>query len=161
MTAATSTLAFGPAKIGGDEAVRLRHESQTPRHGQTMTEGQSQMLETSSKQLENRSKRMRQHLKKIGGPVRNGENRKRWLERVAYDSGLTYRKAKSVWYGEPVRIDRDDLDRAETAIHQAKQIEINELRARLAALEQEIEDEVHGVVARPASAPSAPAHDGG
>ena len=149
MTAATSLLAFGPAKIGGDEAVRrVGRESQTSfRHVQSMTEGQSQMLETSSKELENRSKRMREHMQDAGGALTRGETRERWLERVATACGLSYRKAKSVWYREPVRLARDDLDRAAHAADQAQRDEIRDLRQRLAQLEKRIADEPSALAA--------------
>ena len=157
MTAAVATIAVRPAKIGGDEAVRRsRHESQNPRHGHTMTEGQSRMLEMRSERLENRSRLMREFMQDIGGPVRSGENRARWVERVAFAAGLSYRRAKSVWYREPVRIDRDELDRAEAAAHHAKQAEIAELRARLDKLEKDIaETDALASGITPASSPLA------
>lgn len=51
--------------------------------------------------LEKRSEgRMRDLVMAIGGPLRFGENRKSWLARIARQTGITARAAKSAYYGE-------------------------------------------------------------
>ena len=141
MTAAVATIAVRPAKIGGDEAVRLRgHESQKSplRHGHTMTEGNSGMLEKSSARQENYAEHMREFLLDAGGSRQHGESRERWLERAARRCGLSYRRAKSFYYRETKRVEIGEYDRAKQAAHVAKLREIAELRARLDRLEKDV-----------------------
>lgn len=161
MTAAAIPIAVRPAKIGGDEAVRCsRHESQKPlRHGHTMTEGQSSMRKLFSRCAEPFSERMRQAL--IDSARRQpGEPSEVWLRRCADACGLTERRARGIYYREAKQISAEEFERAQEAAASAIHREVADLKARLAALEKEIEDETHRAVARPASVPRTLAHDG-
>lgn len=145
----------------GDEAVRRsRHESQTsPRHGHTMTEGQSSMRKLFSRCAEPFSERMRQAL--IDSARRQpGEPSEVWLRRCADACGLTERRARGIYYREAKQISAEEFERAQEAAASAIHREVADLRARLAALEKEIEDETHRAVARPAPVPRTLAHDG-
>ena len=43
---------------------------------------------------------MRELVAAVAGPIGFNENRKRWIERAAKYAGVSYRQAKSLFYGE-------------------------------------------------------------
>lgn len=141
MTAAAATIAFQSAKIGGDEAVRrVGHESQTLVHGATMNEGIPKVWKRLSERSEPLSERMRAALIE-SAPRRPGEPSDSWLRRCADACGLTERRARGVYYREARQISADEFERAQEAAARGIHNEIADLRARIAALEKEIEDD--------------------
>lgn len=139
MTAAAATIAYR-CQATGDEAVRRVGQAQSLAHGATMTEGIPKMRKTSSERSEPLSERMRAALIE-SAPRRPGEPSDTWLRRCADACGLTERRARGIYYREARQISADEFERAQEAAARGIHNEIADLRARIAALEKEIEDD--------------------
>ena len=57
-------------------------------------------------------------------PRQHADSRETWLRRAGAFFGLTPRRAKSIWYGEKVRIDYDEFMRMRARLEQLKRAQM-------------------------------------
>lgn len=98
------------------------------------------------------STEMSDGLRRLAEPVRAGESIKALIGKAARRAGMSYGRAYECWYGR-ARVRAEELDRVR-ALLQAKEqeainVEIAELRQRLARLEEQLAAELEAVGAAP------------
>lgn len=98
------------------------------------------------------STEMSHGLRQLSGPVRAGDSVKALIGRAARRAGMSYSRAFECWYGR-ARVRAEEMDRVRSLLQAKEQEAINaeivELRARLAALEEQIADRFDAVGAAP------------
>lgn len=87
------------------------------------------------------STEMSSGLRRLAEPVRAGESVKALIGKAARRAGLSYGRAFECWYGR-AKVRAEEMDRVRALIQAKEQETINaeivELRARLAALEEQV-----------------------
>ncbi|WP_425087794.1 hypothetical protein [Stappia sp.] len=94
---------------------------------------------------------MQEHIRKIGWPSYPDEQVVFRIERAARKLGVSIRRARSYWYGEPATIPADHMDKARrlsrVPVEEKARNEFAELQTRIARLEAALsvqDPEFHG-----------------
>lgn len=98
------------------------------------------------------SAEMSDGLRRLAEPVRAGESIKSLIGKAARRAGMPYSRAYECWYGR-ARVRAEELDRVRRLLEAKEQeainVEIAELRQRLARLEEQLASEMEAVGATP------------
>lgn len=87
------------------------------------------------------SSEMSAGLRQLSEPVRAGDSIKALIGKAARRAGMSYSRAYECWYGR-AKVRAEEMDRVRSLLQAKEQeainVEIVELRARLAALEEQL-----------------------